>query len=399
MKTFLVLLFAYLFSQFYRVFLAVIAGDLARDLGLGPQALGQLSAAWFAAFALMQFPVGWALDKIGPRYTTGGLMIAAALGALLLAGASGFAMALTGMALIGAGCSSVLMASLFVFGRNEPPARFAALTTMMIGFGNIGNLLSGAPLAFSAEQFGWRASLIAIAAANFLSAVLVLAALRDPARIAAPKSGSPVSELFEVIRRRSLWPLFPITLISYSVVVAERSLWMAPFLDTVHGVSRTAIGYAAFAMGAAMALGALAYGPAQQAIGSMKWTVVFGCLGTALGFLALVLIDALQPGLAITMLVLIGGLGLSYGILMSHARQFMPEHLLGRGMTFMNFLFIGGAGILQPLSGAAVERMLLGGMAPAAAYAWLHGVFGALLVVAVIIYCFSKEAAGPQRQS
>jgi hypothetical protein len=44
---FVVLLVAYLFSQFYRSFLAVVAGDLSRDLGLGAAELGDLSAIWF----------------------------------------------------------------------------------------------------------------------------------------------------------------------------------------------------------------------------------------------------------------------------------------------------------------------------------------------------------------
>jgi len=44
MPAFLTLLLAYTLSQFYRAFLAVIAGDLARDLSLTPAELGNLSA-------------------------------------------------------------------------------------------------------------------------------------------------------------------------------------------------------------------------------------------------------------------------------------------------------------------------------------------------------------------
>ena len=391
MLVFLALLFAYLFSQFYRVFLAVIVNDLTREMGLGPEALGQLSAVWFLAFAVMQFPVGWALDKIGPRATTAGLMLFAGIGAVIMGLAQNFAALVAGMALIGVGCSPILMAALFVFGRNEPPARFASLTTMMIGFGNIGNLLSGTPLAFAAAQWGWRASLFGIAALNMLAAAIVYALVRDPARIESPSGGSPLSELFEVIRRRPLWPLFPITLVSYACVVAERSLWMAPFLSSVHGLSRAGVGDAAFAMGAAMALGALAYGPVQKLLGTQKWTVVGGTGATAAGFFALAAFGNSTAVLAVLLIVLIGALGLSYGILMSHARLFMPEHLLGRGMTFMNFLFIGGAGLLQPLSGAAVERMLSAGLAPAAAYSLLHAAFGTVLLIATVIYMFSRE--------
>ena len=58
MPAFLALLFAYVLSQFYRAFLAVVASDLSRDLGLGPAELGMISAVWFVTFAFAQFPVG-----------------------------------------------------------------------------------------------------------------------------------------------------------------------------------------------------------------------------------------------------------------------------------------------------------------------------------------------------
>ena len=72
MRGFLTFLAAYVLSQFYRSFLAVIAPELAQELGLDPQALGNLQAFWIAGFVAMQFPVGVALDTLGPRRTKRG---------------------------------------------------------------------------------------------------------------------------------------------------------------------------------------------------------------------------------------------------------------------------------------------------------------------------------------
>ena len=47
-------------------------------------------------------------------------------------------------------------------------------------------------------------------------------------------------------------------------------------------------------------------------------------------------------------------------ILMAHARQFFPEHLIGRGMTFVNFLFIAGAGAVQSASGWFIAQQRAG---------------------------------------
>ena len=185
MQAFLVLLFAYTLSQFYRSFMAVIAGDLARDIGLDAAGLGSVSATWFVAFALAQFPVGFALDRIGPRATLSGLMLAAVLGAVWLAAAQSFGECLAAMTLIGIGCAPALMASMYVFGRLYALDRFAILSSTIIGLGTVGNLLGATPLALAVERFGWRGSMLIVAALTALSALLIAMLLRNPPPVAS----------------------------------------------------------------------------------------------------------------------------------------------------------------------------------------------------------------------
>jgi sugar phosphate permease len=60
---------AYLVSQFYRSFLAVLAPALRADLGIDAATLSNAAGAWFLAFAFAQVPVGiWlASDGRGGR--------------------------------------------------------------------------------------------------------------------------------------------------------------------------------------------------------------------------------------------------------------------------------------------------------------------------------------------
>ena len=70
MKAGLVMLcLGYVLSQFFRAFLAVLSVDLGRDIGATPEDLAFASGLWFLVFAAMQLPVGWALDRVGPRLT------------------------------------------------------------------------------------------------------------------------------------------------------------------------------------------------------------------------------------------------------------------------------------------------------------------------------------------
>jgi MFS family permease len=392
--TFALLLFAYLFSQFFRSFLTIIAADLTRDLGFDAGQLGWISAAWFITFACAQFLVGYLLDTLGPRRTTGGLMVCGVAGALIFALSGSFATSVAGMALVGIGCAPMLMASLYIFGRTEPPARFATLASFMVGFGNIGNLAAATPLALAAQTFGWRWSMAAVGLAMGLAALMIWLFLPDPDK-AERHDGRPASflhDLLSILRIRALWLVFPLHLVSYGAVATERGLWVGPLLDKVYGLDPIGRGNIIFAMSLGMAAGALACGPAARLFGGTKRPAAIGNALTAGLFIALGLVPMMGPAAASAALVGIGTVGLTYSLLLGHGRQFVPDHLLGRGVTLMNFCAIGGAGIMQVVTGQAMERLLQGGTQPVQAFAVIHLMIGTAVLAALIPFLFARKA-------
>eukprot|EP01030_Chromulinospumella_sphaerica_P028136 gene28136-28455_t len=182
MRVFLTFLAAYTLSQFYRSFLAVIAPELARELGLDPQALGNLQAFWILGFVATQFPLGYALDMLGPRRTVSLQMLLAVVGAVLFATAHSAAALNIAMLLIGAGCGAIYMGAIYLFARTAAPQRFAQLCSWLLGLGTAGNLLAASPLAFAAQSIGWRGAMLVMAGATALSALSVLLLIRDPGR-------------------------------------------------------------------------------------------------------------------------------------------------------------------------------------------------------------------------
>lgn len=394
MLQFTVFLLAYVMSQFYRAFLAVIAPDLARDLSLTATDLGTISAAWFITFALFQFPVGLALDRLGPRRTISLTMIAAAAGAALLGEARSTLACIGAMGLIGIGCAPVYMGALYVFGRTHPPRRFALLASWLTGLGLFGNLAAATPLAYAARTLGWRASFLVVAGATLASAVLVALFIKDPPRIEQPKSSESkglARELAGILGMRALWPMLPMMLVSYAIVVAERGLWIGPYLADVWSLDAIERGNVALAMGAAMAAGALLYGPLEMWLGTAKWVVFMGGIVTIAALAVLALMPIPNIATATALLAIIGAAGISYAVLLAHARPFFPEHLLGRGMTFANFVFIGGAGLLQVTSGLYVDALKSQGLEAEAVYSRLHLALAATFAVATVIYAFSRE--------
>lgn len=394
MTIFFALLPAYFLSIFYRSCLSVIANPLMTDLGMGPRELGFLGAAWFIAFAASQFPIGWALDRIGPRRTVSVCMAAGSVGAFLFATAGSALTATLAMALIGVGCAPIFMASLFLFARTEAPARFAFLTSVFIGLGSLGNIVGAAPLAIAAARFGWRPSMLAMAVCFVLATALAALLLRDPPR-AEQESGKAeglIEGLASILRLRPLWLLAPITLTAYGILATARGLWVAPFMADVHGFDAVSAGNAASAMAVAMVAGAFIYGGLEKSLRRAKPLVVWGTVLTALAFMALALWSS-SAWASIALFAFIGSAGFTYAILMAHARLFFPAHLIGRGMTAVNFLFIAGAALIQSGSGWFIATQRASGLDAATTFANLHWVFAGLLLVPAAVYAFTPERA------
>jgi MFS family permease len=395
MATIITLLAAYVFSIFFRGFLTVLAGALERDLGLGPADLGALGAAWFIVFAVAQFPVGYALDRFGPRRTVASCMVAGIAGLVLFALAGSFGQALVGMGLMGLGCAPVFMGSLFIFAKSVPPERFGVVVSLFIGLGSAGNLLGASPLAWAVAAYGWRASMLGIAAAFALSTLLVWIIVRDPAReaVAQPHEGL-IGGLRSVMAIRPLWVLMPLVCVSYAILVTERGLWIGPFFGQVHGLDTLGQGHAAFVMAVAMTVGALLFGAFETLTGGPKLAVALATLVVAGAFLMLALTPAGQPGgemMAHLWLGVVGFFGFSYGSLMAHARFFMPGHLIGRGMTFVNFGFIAGSAAVQYVSGRFIQQARDSGVSAASAFSALHLGFALVLLAALAVYALAPR--------
>jgi predicted MFS family arabinose efflux permease len=377
----------YILSQFYRSFLTVVVDELTRDLGIGPKEFGALGAAWFFTFAAMQIPVGIWLDRFGARRTMVTMMGMAVAGAVLFALAGGFWMAATGMALIGFGCAPILMGAFYFFARTEAPARFAVLSSVFLGVGLLGGLLAAAPLAFVVKAVGWRTAFFGMAGVTFLSLTLIAIVFRDPPHLASEdETGGMLEALRVLLRAPGMSAILMLSLVVSGAVWTERSLWIGPFFGEVHGLDPIARGHVALAMGVSMTLCALLAGPIAGWVGQPKYVTLAGTLIASSAFLALAFMPAAPLMLAIVLVCQIGLFGATYAVMVGHARLFMPSQVIGRGITLINFLNIGGTGVMQYGSGAYVAHLKSAGWPAEQVFSSLHLVFGGLMLVGALIY-------------
>lgn len=376
---------AYVLSQFYRAFLAVMTPVLKADLGVTAADLASASGWWFLAFAAMQIPIGSALDRVGPRLTAGALMAVGAGGAVLFSQATGALQIKLAMALIGIGCAPVLMASYFIFARQFRPAVFGTLAGITIGVGSLGNVASSLPLSAAVEAFGWRETVMGLAAITGAVALTILVLVRDPPRLETARDGS----LLDLLRIPAIWPILAMMVVCYMPIAGIRGLWVGPYFADVHGADQLGIGEVSLWIGLAMVAGNLAYGPLDRWLGTRKWVIFWGNALTLACLVGLWWFADAPAALATGLLVAAGFFGASFPMVIAHGRAFFPPQMMGRGVTLLNLFGIAPIGIAQIVTGrihAGTEAMT-----PAAPYEAVFLFFALVTAVGLAIYLLSQD--------
>ncbi len=349
-----ILCIAYILSQFFRSFLAVLSSLLANDIGAQPDDLAYALGLLFLVFAIMQIPVGWGLDRFGPRIVSSVLLlIGGGGGAFLFASAQNPSHINLSMALLGVGCSPILMASYYIFARNYSPNIFATLAATFLGIGSLGTLLGTSPLTYFVGIFGWREAVELIGVFTIFISLFLLFTVKNP----DVKYERHVSSggFWSILKSKDILLIAPIAIICYAPVAGLRGIWLGPYFEKKFEASIDEIGTIGLIMSLGMIFGTFFYGPLDRIFKTRKWIVLIGNFVCLLSVAVLSFLPELSYNFAIVSFALVGFFGVSFPVVVAHGRSFVPIELSGRGVTLMNLFAIGGVGVFQALSGLVFE--------------------------------------------
>jgi predicted MFS family arabinose efflux permease len=321
---------------------AVLAPTLAAEFGLTAAGLGLLSSVYFLAFAVVQLPLGVALDRFGPRRVNAALLLVAAAGGAWFAMAESAAAAIAARALIGLGVSACLMASLTAFVLWYPPERISTMNGVAFSAGAIGAMTVTVPLEVLLRAWGWREAFMLIVAANL--AVSLVLWLWVPER-RETRRGEPLAAqlrgLGALLRDPAFLRLAVCVGASQCAAVALQTLWIATWLRDVAGWTPAEVARGLLAVNAAMIAGYLAFGRAADAWqrrGRCPLPLLAG--GVALSSLALGLL-VLGVHSLILWCVFVGG-GTAVVLAYSITARRYPRDMAGRTNTAVNVIgFVG----------------------------------------------------------
>ncbi|QWK21430.1 MFS transporter [Thermus antranikianii] len=349
----------YALSYLLRSANAVLAGPLAGDLGLSPAALGSLTASFYLAFALAQLPLGWLLDRYGPRRVLFPLLFVAGLGSLLFALGLGFALLLIGRALMGAGVALALVGAVRAY-QLHIPAHMGALSGFTVALGGLGGLLATSPMAYVTEGVGWQGAFLLLALLAFVLAFVGLCTVpRDPPsaknRPGVVPGGVlrgfiPLSVDKEDSPGVASWGLVSLSLVAFAYIggfFAVQSLWAGAYAYEV-GLDARLVGLWLLILNAASVVGGVLAGILAGHCGT-KCSLLLGIAFFTAGLFLWAM------GVPLPLPYVILGLGGGFnGVLLAHCASLFPGSA-GQAMALVNVIGVFGIFALQTVFGLAVE--------------------------------------------
>ncbi len=396
---FFVLSLIYILVYFYRVSLAVVAGDISRELSLSPADLGRLSGILFYVYAFAQLPLGPLIDRLGSRVVISGCGVLTTVGGALFAVAASLEAAMIARILIGVGTASVLMATFTIFSHWFSKQEFGKVSGLMVAVGNLGNVMGTVPLALAVAVIGWRSSFVVIAVLQGLVTVLVYVMVRDRpaaenhAETAAERETVGVIAAWkEIFSRHDFLLLGGVSFFWYGCYLAVQGLWGGPYLMEILHLSRTATGQMLMCTSLGFIGGSLVVDTlARKVFNSYKKTLLAGqCILLILmsGFSGWG--ELLPPALLFVWFFCIG-LAVSSGIMIYPLiRNMFRVRIVGTALTSLNFFVLMGAAVTQHVMGLIIEHSGAGGMTAKAFHAaFLLPICG--LAAAILLYLPVKE--------
>ena len=390
----LVLISGFALSQAFRTAAAIMAAPLQQAFGLNAQQLGLFAGVFHFAFGGLQLFMGMGIDVYGVRRTVLAVFPLTVVGALVTAAADSYAGLLAGQVLTGIGCAPAFLVCTVFIARRFPSGQYAAVNGAALGIGSVGLLLTGTPLAWLIEAWGWRAGYIALAVCAVFAWLAILLLVREETPVPAgerPRVLAALRGYGELFRLPHTLGIMGLALFTYASFLSLRGLWLGPVLIERHGFSLVQTGHVALAVSVLGMLGPPLFGRLDPGDATRRRWII----GYTLACAAIFLLMALPVGATLEVALALGiGIVSGYMVLQyADVRASYPPHMTGRAMALFTMAMFLGVALMQWLTGLAATA------AAALRVETYAAVFGAIAVFLLLGTLLFRFLPGPPRAS
>ena len=337
----------YFISALLRAITATLSPLLTTEFNLTAGDLGLLAGGYFLGFASMQIPLGYLLDRHGPKKIVSSFLLIAIIGTVAFALSQSFSGLLISRILIGVGVSACLMGPLTgyrIWFADEYQQRANAWMLMVLSMGFVFSTL---PVQILLPIIGWRwiFGLITI----LILIIIILTFFFIPKwETENNKQEKSIGSLANVWKNKFFRSTIPLGLFNYGGMVAIQTLWAGPWMVRVAGYDSLESATGLFWINITMLLAFFIFGyilPKITKLGfeSMK-LMKFGLPISYLSLLVIIISGENAGAIHFTIYLLTS---IVLTLTQPAVALSFPTSLAGKSLTSFNLLIFVGTFIMQ----------------------------------------------------
>jgi len=338
----------YFISALLRAITATLSPLLTSEFNLTAGDLGLLAGGYFLGFASMQIPLGYLLDRHGPKKIVSSFLLIAIIGTAAFALAQSFAGLLISRILIGVGVSACLMGPLTgyrIWFADEYQQRANAWMLMVLSMGFVFSTL---PVQILLPIIGWRWIFGGIAFLVFIVIALTLLFIPSWKNEANNNHEKNAGSLSDVWKNKFFRSTIPLGLFNYGGLVAIQTLWAGPWMVRVAGYTPLESATGLFWINTTMLVAFFVFGYILPKITKLGLEAIklmkFGLPISYLSLLVIIILGENAGAIHFTIYILTS-------IVLTLAQPAValsfPTSLAGKSLTSFNLLIFVGTFLMQ----------------------------------------------------
>ena len=338
----------YFLSCLLRAITATLSPLLTSEFNLLAGDLGLLAGGYFLGFASMQIPLGYLLDKHGPKKIVSSFLLIAIIGTAAFSLAQNFSGLLISRVLIGIGVSACLMGPLTgyrIWFADEYQQR---ANSWMLMIASTGFVFSTLPVQILLPIFGWRWIFSAITILIFLVIILTLLFIPSWKKDEQSNKETNTGSLSDVWKNKFFRSTIPLGLFNYGGIMAVQTLWAGPWMIRVAGYDPLQSATGLFWINTTMLIAFFVWGYILPKINNLGMdTMKLMKFGLPISYLSLLIIIVSGESAGATHFIVYIFTSIVLTLTQPAVAMRFPTSLAGKSLTSFNLLIFLGTFIMQ----------------------------------------------------